>query len=206
MKIVKLEVGNLGTNCFIVYDETSRLAAVVDPGGSADEILRFIARESLQVEKILLTHGHADHIMAVDKVKAATGAKLYVHEADAPMLASASLNLSGFMGQGFTVSEPDFFLRDGETVSVGSIVFQVLHTPGHTPGGVCFVAEEIAICGDTLFAESIGRTDFPGGSYKQLIESIKTKLLCLPDQYKVLPGHGPDTTIGWERERNPFIQ
>lgn len=206
MKIIKLEVGSLGTNCFIVYDEASLAAAVIDPGGSADEILRLVRREKLSVELIILTHGHADHIMAVDQVKEQTGARLLIHEADAPMLASASLNLSGFMGQGFTVGAADQLLRDGDVITLATISFKVLHTPGHTPGGICLVAEEVAICGDTLFAESIGRTDFPGGSYKQLIESIQNKLLALPDDYKVLPGHGPDTTIGWERKMNPFIQ
>ncbi len=119
---------------------------------------------------------------------------------------TSSYNLSGFMGKGITVAAADKTLQAGDIVEFGTVKLTVRHTPGHTPGGICLVGEGIVFSGDTLFAESIGRTDFPGGSYKQLIDSIKEQLLTLPDDTKVMPGHGPDTTIGWERKMNPFIQ
>lgn len=206
MKIIKMEVGNLGTNCYIVYCEISREAAIVDPGGNADEIMQAVRREDLVVKYIINTHGHADHIMGLAEIRTATGAPVLIHEADDKMLTDASLNLSGFMGKGISVAAADQTLQAGDIIEFGTVKFTVRHTPGHTPGGICLVGEGIVISGDTLFAESIGRTDFPGGSYQQLIDSITKQLMTLPDDTKVLPGHGPDTTIGWERKKNPFIQ
>ncbi len=206
MKTIKMEVGNLGTNCYIVYCEKTLQAAVIDPGGNAAEIIALINRDKLKVVYIINTHGHADHILANTAVRQATGAPLYIHEADAAMLTNAQLNLSPFIGGAMTCDPADHLLKDGDIIKVGEIKFTVLHTPGHTPGGICLQTEDVVFCGDTLFAESIGRTDFPAGSHSQLIKSIKDKLLKLNNDVKVLPGHGPDTTIGWERENNPFIQ
>lgn len=205
MQIVTLGVGQLGTNCYIVYEKDSRQAAVIDPGGNAEEILREIQQKELQVTAIINTHGHADHIMANTKLREATKAPLYIHSADAPMLLSARLNLSQFLGADFTCAPADKLLEDGAVIKVGEIVLNVAHTPGHTPGGICLIHKDVVFSGDTLFAESVGRTDFPGGSSSQLIESVKEKLLVLDDAVKVLPGHGSQTTIGWERAHNPFI-
>lgn len=206
MKIMQMEVGNLGTNCYIIYSEATLQAAVIDPGGSASAIISEINKARLKVEYIINTHGHADHIMANDAVQQATGAKVLIHQDDAGMLTNAQHNLSAFIGGGMVCRQADRLLSHNDIIKVGDIELQVLHTPGHTSGGICLLTDQVLIAGDTLFAESIGRTDFPGGSYAQLINSIKENLLTLDDAVKVLPGHGPETTIGWERQHNSFIQ
>ncbi len=206
MKILQMEVGQLGTNCYIIYSEQTLQAAVIDPGGSAAAIIAEINNAKLKVEYIINTHGHADHITANDAVQQATGAKLLIHHEDAGMLTNAQRNLSAFIGGGLVCRQADRLLSHNDIINVGDIALKVLHTPGHTPGGICLLTDKVLFAGDTLFAESIGRTDFPGGSYAQLINSIKENLLCLDDAVKVLPGHGPETTIGWERKHNSFIQ
>lgn len=206
MKVIQLQVGHLGTNCYIVYCEKTLKAGVIDPGGSADAILSEINKNKLTVEYIINTHGHADHITANDTIQQATGAKVLIHHEDAEMLTNAQGNLSVFIGGGIVCQAADQLLKHNDTIAIGNIKLTVLHTPGHTPGGICLLSDKILIAGDTLFAESIGRTDFPGGSHSQLINSIKANLLSLEDDVTVLPGHGPETTIGWERTHNPFIQ
>lgn len=206
MKIIKLEVGQLGANCYIVYCEKTLQGAVIDPGGNGKEIIGILKRNNIKLVCILNTHGHADHITANDEIKEATGAPVFIHSADAKMLTSAQENLSAYIGNNFVCKPADRLLNDGEIIIVGDIQFQVIHTPGHTPGGVCFKANDTVFCGDTLFQQSIGRTDFPGGSHSQLINSIKNRLLVLADHTIVLPGHGDTTTIGDERHTNPFIQ
>ena len=206
MKIIQMEVGSLGTNCYIAYCENTKKAVIIDPGGDAAKILAAVAREGLLVEAIINTHGHADHVLANVKVQDATGAPLWIHSADADMLGSGSRNLSAFLGGATSCGKADRLLSDGEILPVGDFSLTVLHTPGHTPGGISLLTDKTVFVGDTLFAESIGRTDFPGGSYSQLIHSIKEKLMVLDDEVKAYPGHGPATTIGWERRQNPFIQ
>ena len=206
MKIIAMEVGLIGTNCYLVINEEQKTGVVIDPGGDAEQILEKIRQKGIAIEAIFLTHGHSDHIMAVDEVREATGAKVYISEADAGMLTKASSNLSIYMGAGREFKATDEFLVDGETVTAAGLKFQVVATPGHTKGGVCLVCGDTVFCGDTIFSESIGRTDLPGGSYSQILHSIKTKIMVLPDEMKLLPGHGPATTIGWERRRNPFLQ
>lgn len=206
MKIIAMEVGVIGTNCYLVINEEKRTGVVIDPGGDADHILEKIRQKEITIEAIFLTHGHSDHIMAVDEVREATGAKVYISEADADMLTKASSNLSIYMGAGSEFKAADKFLVDGDIITAAGLKFQVLATPGHTKGGVCLLCNDTIFCGDTIFSESIGRTDLPGGSYSQILHSIKTKILVLPDELKLLPGHGPATTIGWERRRNPFLQ
>ena len=206
MKIIQLEVGSLGTNCYIAYCENTKKAVVIDPGGDAARIIAAINREKLTVQAIINTHGHADHVLANIKVQEATGAPLWIHSADADMLGNGARNLSAYIGASASCGTPDRLLTDGDVLPVGEFNLKVLHTPGHTPGGISLFAGKAVFVGDTLFAESIGRTDFPGGSYSQLIDSIKTKLMVLDDEVKVYPGHGPVTTIGWERRQNPFIQ
>ena len=206
MKIIKLEVGQLGANCYIVYCEKTLQGAVIDPGGNGKEIIAILKRNHIKLACILNTHGHADHITANDEIKEATGAPVFIHGADAKMLTSAQGNLSLYIGNNLTCKPADRLLTDGEMIKVGEIEFQVIHTPGHTLGGICFKADDNLFCGDTLFKQSIGRTDFPGGSHSQLINSIKNKIMILPDQTIVLPGHGDTTTVGDERYSNPFIQ
>ena len=206
MKIIQMEVGNLGTNCYIVYSENTKKAVVIDPGGEAEKISAALNQEGLKVEAIIDTHGHADHVLANVKVKELTGAPLWIHREDADMLGNGARNLSAFIGGSVNCGTADRLLEDGDVLTIGDFTLTVLHTPGHTPGGISLLADSAVFVGDTLFAESIGRTDFPGGSYSQLIESIKTQLMVLDDEMKVYPGHGPATTIGWERRQNPFIQ
>ncbi len=207
MKIFALQVGSLGTNCYIVYDEATKEAAVIDPGGSFANIDDFIKSEKLTVKYIINTHGHADHIMANLDLKAVTGAPILIHEADAGMLTSGQKNMSVFFGGSVSCGPADTLLKEGDVIKVSAgLALTVIHTPGHTPGGICLLTDGVLFSGDTLFAESIGRTDFPGGSYSQLINGIQEKLLVLGDAVRVLPGHGPETTIGWERKNNPFIQ
>lgn len=205
MKIVKLEVGQLGANCYIVYCEKTLQGMVVDPGGNGQEILALLNREHIALTYIVNTHGHADHIAANDEIKAATGAVILIHSEDAKMLISSQENLSMYIGNNLVCQAADRLLTDGDTIMVGEMQFQVLHTPGHTPGGICLYGNGALFSGDTLFAGSIGRTDFPGGSHSQLLSSIKTKLFVLNDDTAVLPGHGENTTIGVERQTNPFI-
>lgn len=206
MKIIPIEVGNLGTNCYIVFDEISKEALILDPGGSAVRIMAEIGNNQLKVKYIVNTHGHADHVLDNLKVKEKSGALLLIHEADSDMLISPQKNLSAFIGGAAVCGPADKLLKDGDEIKIGDIKFTILHTPGHTPGGICLLSGDILFSGDTLFAESIGRTDFPGGSYRQLLDSIREKLLPLHDEVKVYPGHGAETTIGWERRMNPFIQ
>jgi hydroxyacylglutathione hydrolase len=206
MKIIRLEVGNLGANCYILYCEKTMEGAVIDPGGNAQDIINIIKREKIKIVSIINTHGHADHIGANDEIKEYTGAPVLIHREDAAMLTSSQGNLSMYIGNNLICQAADRFLADKEIIQVGKIEIQVLHTPGHTPGGICLKANDVVFSGDTLFEQSVGRSDFPGGSHSQLVNSIKEKLLVLPDATKILPGHGVGTTIGDERYNNPFIQ
>lgn len=206
MKIIKLEVGHLGANCYIAYCEKTMSGAVIDPGGNGKQIIDKIRHENIKLACIINTHGHADHITANDEIKEATGAPVCIHNADANMLVSAQENLSAYIGNNLICQPADRLLNDGDIIMVGEIEFQVIHTPGHTLGGICIKANGVLFSGDTLFAQSVGRTDFPNGSHNQLISSIKNKLFVLADDTIVLPGHGGSTTIGDERYTNPFIQ
>lgn len=206
MKVLKMEVGMLGTNCYIAVNEEIGHGVVVDPGGDGDEIVAAIKKEGITIDAIFITHGHSDHIMGLNEVRKATGAKVYISAEDAEMLMKAGSNLSAYMGVAAAFDPADLFFKDGDTVTEAGLDFKVLATPGHTLGGVCLVCDDVVFCGDTVFAESIGRTDLPGGSYEQILNSIKEKILTLPDEVKLLPGHGPATTVGWEKRRNPFLQ
>lgn len=205
MGIQWLVVGPLQTNCYVVSCEATGLCAIIDPGGDAHRILRTIRNKGFEVAYIINTHGHFDHTAANGAVKAATGAELLIHRADAPLLLEASRNAAFW---GFEVEDsppPDGFLEEGDIVRIGEVTLRVLHTPGHTPGGICLWTDQLVFVGDTLFAGSIGRTDFPGGDYHQLLASIRYKLIPLGDDVVVYPGHGPETTIGHERRTNPFL-
>ncbi|NLZ51927.1 MAG: MBL fold metallo-hydrolase [Thermoanaerobacteraceae bacterium] len=201
-----LQVGHLAANCYIIADEKSKDAAIIDPGGDADKIMKIITQENLTVKYIFLTHGHGDHIEALREIKDATNAKVAIHDKDAPMLCSPKHNLSVFFGKGFTQPSADIKLTGNEKFKLGDLVLKIIHTPGHTPGGISIQVDNMVFTGDTLFAGSIGRTDFPGGSFDELIASIKDKLLILEDDTKIFPGHGEPSTIGYEKNMNPFLR
>lgn len=192
-------------NCYVVSDNTGE-GVVIDPGGMASTILEYIREAKLSIKAVLNTHGHCDHIGADDAIRDATEAQLYIHKEDAPMLGDVKLNLSAFMGFRALARPAEHLLSEGDVISFGQSKLEVLHTPGHSKGGVCFVGDGVVFTGDTLFAGSIGRSDFPGGSEVELIGNIKKRLLVLPDDMKVYSGHGPSSEIGWERVRNPYLQ
>ncbi len=206
MIIKKLTVGPIMANCFIVGCEQTRQAAVIDPGDEVDRILMALANEKLKVAVIINTHGHFDHVGGNARLKQATGAPLVIHRLDAPMLEQLSAAASQWGMMAENSPPPDRFIDEGDTVPFGNIVFKVIHTPGHTPGGVSLHADSSVFVGDTLFAGSIGRTDFPGGDYATLISSIQNKLFTLGDDVTVFTGHGPETTIGVEKRTNPFAR
>jgi len=193
-------------NCFILGCEKTRSAVVIDPGDEADRILLTLAESGLSVKYILNTHGHFDHVGANGRMKEATGAEILIHAGDAPMLSMLSEAAAAFGVRAENSPPPDRTIDDNDTITFGEITLRVIHTPGHSPGGVSFVTDGIAFVGDTLFAGSIGRTDFPGGDFNTLISSIKNRLFPLGDDTKVYTGHGPSTTIGRERRFNPFLQ
>ncbi len=206
MIVATLAGGPTQTNCYLVSAEGSREAVVIDPGWEADAILAAARSAKLTIELILLTHGHFDHIGAVAGVKVATGASLAIHAREVDWLhANGGADLFGFKIR--SVPQPDRLLEHGEKIEVGLLSFETRYVPGHTAGHVAFIehAQRAAFVGDVLFAGSIGRTDLPGGDYDTLIASITDQLLALPDDFKVYPGHGPPTTIGMERETNPFL-
>jgi len=205
MKIQAFTVGDLGVNCYVVSDEDTKEALVIDPGADADEILTYIKKEALQVKYIINTHGHADHIGANQELLAATGAILAIHEKDLPMLTDAKKNLSLFCGAPVISPEAGLLLKDGDKLEIGQVSLEIIYTPGHSPGGICLYTGTVLFSGDSLFAESIGRCDFPGGNMQQLVENIKKKLLGLPDETIVYPGHGPSSKIGRERLYNPYL-
>ena len=206
MRMKSFTVGPLGVNCYVLQDDFSDAGLVIDPGGNAEELLQYLKQEHISLQTIVNTHGHGDHIGADDRLRQATGARLLIHAADAPMLADARANLSAYMGFTVQAAPADAFLQDGETLQVGHMSFTVLHTPGHSPGGICLFGEGVLFSGDSLFAESIGRCDFPGASETELVAALQKKILPLPDDVKVYPGHGPGPTIGWERQHNPYLQ
>lgn len=205
MIIKELVVGPLMANCFICGCSKTKEAVVIDPGGDADTILLSLADSKLKVKYIINTHGHFDHVSANGKMKDATGADILIHPLDAPMLEKLSSN-AAFFGVSVENSPPcDQTLEEGDTVSFGDITLKVIHTPGHTPGGISLYTNGIVFVGDTLFSGSIGRTDFPGGDFNTLISSIKTKLFNMKDDIRVFSGHGPETSIGIEKRHNPFV-
>ncbi|MHB9074721.1 MAG: MBL fold metallo-hydrolase [Desulfobaccales bacterium] len=202
-----LTVGLLEVNCYILGDEVTKEAVVIDPGGDEDEILDLLNRNKFQLKLIIDTHGHFDHVDANQPLKEATGAKIAIHEADAQMLDKPSAEAMFFTGNRLRTSQADILLKENDILTFGQYRLKVLHTPGHTPGGISLVLEDhtYVYVGDLLFAGSIGRTDFPGGSYDALINAVKTKIFPLGDNYSVYPGHGPVTTVGQERKHNPFF-
>lgn len=205
MRIQHFTIGPLETNAYLVVDEGSRQALIIDPGLESEGIYGVIRDERLELSAIVNTHGHFDHVCGNAFYKAKTGAPVLLHREDVAMMRRAAEQALTFGFQVPTPPPPDRLLTEGDEVVIGGSRLRVLHTPGHTLGGICLTREGIVFVGDTLYAGSIGRTDLPGGSYDVLIASIRSQLLSLPDETTVYPGHGPPTTIGEERVHNPFL-
>jgi hydroxyacylglutathione hydrolase len=202
-----LQIMPFGTNCYLVASDKTRDGMVIDPASDAVRILNNISELNLNVGLIVATHTHPDHIGAIAQVKEITKAKFAMHSAEAGMISQYENSQFSKFDPTFRLPpHPDNLLEDGDSIDVGDITFKVLHTPGHSPGGICLAGYGVVFSGDTLFNMSIGRTDGPGGNYNLLISSIKNKLLNLPGETVVLPGHGPKTTIGWEKQHNTFLR
>ena len=194
MKLTSVTVGSIETNCYIIYNEDTKAAVVIDPSDDAALVEARIAALGLEIRAILLTHGHFDHGGDAARIREKTGARIWVHPADR--------SLPSWLTHGLSADED---LHDGDELDFSGLRFRVLHTPGHTPGSVCFLCGELLLAGDTLFAGSCGRTDLPGGSWQDMIASLR-RLASLPGDYKVCPGHGETTTLAAERESNPYME
>jgi hydroxyacylglutathione hydrolase len=203
--IKTLPVGPIMANCFILGCQDTLQAAVIDPGDEADKILRSLAESKLTLRYIINTHGHPDHVGANKRLKDATGAPILIHALDAPMLNQIAVSMAAWGLAGENSPPPDRTLAEGDTITFGNITLTVIHTPGHTPGGISLKTDGGVFVGDTLFAGSVGRTDFPGGNFETLRASIRDKLFALADDVQVYTGHGPATTIGREKHYNPFV-
>jgi len=191
-----------GTNTYLVWDEKSKESMIIDPADGSQTLVDAI--HGLELKYIVNTHGHGDHIGGNKFLKENTSAQLVIHEDDAMMLIDSSKNLSVHW-EAFHSPEADLKLKDGDTLMLGKNEIKIIHTPGHSRGGICLLVDDLLFCGDTLFAQGIGRTDLPGGDYSTLINSIKKKLFVLDAKTRIFPGHGPDSTIGYEKKVNPFV-
>ncbi len=208
MILDQIVVGPLQVNCFVVGDEATREAIVIDPGDAPRRVLALLNKHGLILKMILCTHAHFDHVLGLREVQKATGARFLLHLADLPILRSVPGQVRLWLGQETEAPpEPDGFLGEGDIVRAGSVALRVLHVPGHSPGSIAFVNDQdkAVFVGDALFAGSIGRTDIPGGDFDTLMDSIHDKLMSLSDDHQVYPAHGPSTTIGRERRTNPFL-
>ncbi|MHB9033150.1 MAG: MBL fold metallo-hydrolase [Anaerolineae bacterium] len=207
VEIVKLTVGPIAANCYLYLAEQTGQAIIIDPGAEPQRLLDEINLRDLQVTAIILSHFHFDHVMAAEAIRAATHAPVAVHSLDAPYLANQPALFQMFLQEPLPGLQADRLLKDGDIVSIGADVLQVLHTPGHSPGGICLYNKDAGVLfsGDTLFRHGIGRTDFPGCDNELLISSIRMRLFSLPADTVVFPGHGPKTTIKEERGANPYL-
>ncbi|MDA8101209.1 MAG: MBL fold metallo-hydrolase [Nitrospiraceae bacterium] len=205
MQLMRIVVGPLQVNCYIVYDEKTRDAVVIDPGDDAPKILHAIKDKGLRVKYIVNTHAHFDHVGANKEIKDATGAEIILHEQDAALLGATKDQARMFGMAAPSSPKADRHVKHGDVLTAGSVKLTVLHTPGHSAGGISLAGEGVVFTGDALFAGSIGRTDLFGGDLMTLITAIREHLLRLPDDTIVLPGHGPDSTIGAEKAENPFL-
>jgi glyoxylase-like metal-dependent hydrolase (beta-lactamase superfamily II) len=204
MKVKRLQAGVYAANCYIVHDDEGN-GIVVDPAGDIEDIMDYLDEKDVKVAAIVLTHGHGDHIGGVMELREKLNVPVMVHKDDEDMVGDGALNLSTSMPMGEVHFRPDKLLDDGQLIKVGSKEIRVIHTPGHTRGGICLLVDQILITGDTLFQGSIGRTDLYGGDFDMLMTSIMERLMVLPDETIVYPGHGGQSTIGAEKRSNPFI-
>lgn len=205
MQLARLVVGPLQVNCYIVFDEKTREAIVIDPGDDAREILQIVNEQGLKVRYIVNTHAHFDHVGANKALKEATGAELLIHEGDSALLGATTSQARMFGMTANSSPKADRYVKHGDVITAGDASLTVLHTPGHSAGGISLVGDGVVFTGDALFAGSIGRTDLMGGDLMTLITAIKEHLMTLPDDTLVLSGHGPQSTIGEERAENPFL-
>jgi len=208
MILERFPVGPLQCNCTILGDETTHEAMVIDPGDNVAQILTRLAKNKLTLKQIVVTHGHIDHVGGAVQLKRASGAPVLLNQNDLPLLKMMDMQ-AGWLGIAPPeVAPPDVSAEEGMVAGISGHAAQVLHTPGHTQGSIClyFASEKLLMAGDTLFAGSIGRTDLPGGDSRQILRSLNDRLMTLPDATRVIPGHGPETTVGQERESNPFLQ
>ncbi len=204
MRIETIHVGEMGTNCYLAWDEATNRGFLVDPGEQAEKIIRVCSRYQVKSEAVLLTHGHFDHIMAAKKIRQQYEIPVYAGIHEEELLADSQMNLSGMWAVPYTM-KADKLVNDNEVLTIAGMEITVLETPGHTSGGVCYYIkkENVLFAGDTLFCESYGRTDFPGGSMFALLRSLRGKLFVLPEETDVYPGHGQATSIGYEKTHNP---
>jgi hydroxyacylglutathione hydrolase len=205
MKILSTSVGQLDTQCYILCDEKNFVCAIIDPGFDSEKILRLLKSTRCVAQYIILTHGHFDHVTASNELRKITGAKVIMHECDAEMVTSPSINLYSYLyNSGFEPIVIDEYISDGYTMQLGNLKLKFIHTPGHTPGCVCIICEDVMFSGDTLFKGTIGRVDHPGGDILVSIHSVK-ELAKLKQNYRILPGHGGETTLDDERKNNPYM-
>jgi len=201
-----LVVGPLQCNCYIVGDPATKEAVVIDPGDNADDIAEVLSSKGLTVSAIVATHAHFDHIVAAQRLRELTGAPFHLHSKDAPLLDWYQESAELFLGLHLPPPpEVDVSASEGDRLRAGAVELEVLHTPGHSPGSICLVGDELVFTGDTLFAGSVGRTDLPGGNTEWLVRAVREKLFALEEDMPALPGHGPPTTLGEERRSNPFV-
>ena len=204
--IKSVVVGPVDVNCYVLKDKATGKGAVIDPGGHVERIMSLINDMKADIAEIIITHGHFDHIGALDELRNAVGCGASIHELDAEMLLKSRENLSIFMGTDAIFRPAERLLKDGDVIRFGESFLKVIHTPGHTAGGIClYDGDKVLFSGDTLFAGSVGRSDFPGGDHYQLIESVVKALAEVKDETVVYPGHGPETGMGYERKTNPFL-
>ena len=206
MKIAKFILGSMQTNCYFIIDEESKSCIVVDPADDIDVIMKKLSDKGLTCEKIILTHGHFDHMMALEELRARTSAPLYLHEADNELLQDPDKSLMAFYAGIHTPCKPaDIALKDADTIDFHGNTIKVMHTPGHTKGSCCFLIDEHMICGDTLFRGNIGRYDFYGGDYTTMLSSLE-KIKALETDYRIYPGHGPSSHLSYEKEYNLYMR
>ncbi|WP_409227400.1 MBL fold metallo-hydrolase [Gudongella sp. SC589] len=204
MIVKRLQAGVYAANCYIIHNEDGD-GVVVDPAGDIDDIIKYLDGNDVKVAAIVLTHGHGDHIGGVMELREKLSVPVMIHSDDEDMVGDSALNLSTAMPMGDVYFKPDILLEDGSVIKVGNKEIKVIHTPGHTKGGICLLVDGILITGDTLFQGSIGRTDLYGGDFDTLMNSIMERLMILPEETVVYPGHGGQSTIGVEKRNNPFI-
>ncbi len=207
MKIATFLIKPIQENTYFYYNEKTLEGVIIDPGGDFTRLIRFIDENELDIKSILLTHGHFDHILAAEQLQKELSIPIVAHKDEFPVLTDGRINMSSQMSKKTVYISPDVFVTDNDIIGIGQDKLIVIHTPGHTPGGVCYYSQndKVLFTGDTLFYESVGRTDFAMGSTKMLYESIEKKLLTLPADVSIYPGHGPASSIGHERHNNPFF-